>query len=283
MQVSLFSPEAWGLPLYRMYLSNSARLRGSHALLSHTHWDTSLLDHGEHLFLTGVRAKAAVCQLLPFLQGLSLIWHLMRRWLCNSDKLTIFVSENNQWLPPQFGINNLLFFFIWKPNVVLVVTSVKSHITLMLLFLPILIATKFHEWISISKNPCICNRNLNSKVFVCLLVCFVCVLFHIIDTVLCSWLTFATCWYAECSCSLCFFGSLLWRRKVCVKPIGSLFWNTNWKRFVQAIFLLLRGEKTVKDGMCVLDQWSISSPESMEVNQKSFHWLSWILEHVLCV
>lgn len=49
------------------------------------------------------------------------------------------------------------------------------------------------------------------------------------------------------------------------------------------MYVLLRGEKAAKDGMYVLDPWSIRAPERMEVNQKSFHWVYWILDQALCM
>jgi len=207
----------------------------------------------------------------------------------HSTIIVQFWQSNNffQWkqsMTPTTDWHKLFFLYASK-NFVLAVTrvkshmrimtKVKSHIILMLLFLPILITTKFHEWISISKNSQICNRNLNSKLLcVCVVLCHrYCIVFIInICNILVWWLQLLCV-----SLEVCYEEG-----KICVKPLGSLFWNTNWKRFVEAIFLLLRGEKTVKDGMYVLDQWSIPSPESMEVNQKSFHWLSWILEHVMC-
>lgn len=48
------------------------------------------------------------------------------------------------------------------------------------------------------------------------------------------------------------------------------------------MYALLRGEKAVKESMYVLDPWGIPDPERMEVNQKPFYWVYWILDQALC-
>lgn len=163
----------------------------------------------------------------------------------HSTIIVQFWQSNNffQWkqsMTPTTDWHKLFFLYASK-NFVLVVTrvkshmrimtKVKSHIILMLLFLPILITMKFHEWISISKNSQICNRNLNSKLFVCVCVCVVCV----IDTVLYSLLTFATYWCGDCNCSMFLWKFVMKKEKFVLNHLGlyfgTLIGKDLWRQF----------------------------------------------------